>query len=89
MTSEAMLGTVTSVVVCPSALSPADLRTLVQASLPWQSARGAGDETRIEWAWLTVRRHTIHGRITPAGHCSAERRSFPPGQPITGPRIDG
>jgi len=50
---EALLGTITTVVVRYSGLSPADLRTLVQASLPWQLARKAGDDARIEWAWLT------------------------------------
>jgi uncharacterized phage-associated protein len=35
-----------------SALSPADLRTLVQASEPWRLARKNADELRIEWVWL-------------------------------------
>ncbi|MFI5895612.1 hypothetical protein ACIA5D_36510 [Actinoplanes sp. NPDC051513] len=33
-------------------LSPADLRSLVQASKPWQLARDAPDN-HIEWDWLT------------------------------------
>jgi uncharacterized phage-associated protein len=33
-------------------LSPADLRTLIQASMPWQLAMKASGEPRIEWAWL-------------------------------------
>ncbi|WP_430785114.1 hypothetical protein [Actinoplanes sp. G11-F43] len=49
----ALLGTITEVVVRYGALSPADLRTLVQASLPWQLARKGDDDGRIEWAWLT------------------------------------
>lgn len=50
--SDALLGTITDVVIRYSALSPADLRTLVQASLPWQLARKSGDDTPIEWAWM-------------------------------------
>jgi uncharacterized phage-associated protein len=53
ITDEALLGTISNVVIRYSGLSPADLRTLVQASLPWQLARKAGDDARIEWAWLT------------------------------------
>jgi uncharacterized phage-associated protein len=53
ITSEALLGTISNVVVRYSGLSPSDLRTLVQASLPWQLARKAGDDARIEWTWLT------------------------------------
>lgn len=34
-------------------LSPADLRTLVQASQPWQLATKSTTGPRIEWAWLT------------------------------------
>ena len=52
ITSEAQLGTISNVIIRYSGLSPADLRTLVQASRPWQLAR-AGDDARIEWAWLT------------------------------------
>lgn len=48
MLSEAMLGTVTGVVVRYSGLSPADLRTLVQASAPWRLARAAGGDARID-----------------------------------------
>jgi uncharacterized phage-associated protein len=33
-------------------LSPADLRTLIQASMPWQLAMKNPGEPRIEWAWL-------------------------------------
>lgn len=33
-------------------LSPADLRTLVQASQPWQLAMKSTSSPRIEWAWL-------------------------------------
>jgi hypothetical protein len=33
-------------------LSPVDLRHLIQASTPWQSANKAGGGARIEWAWL-------------------------------------
>jgi uncharacterized phage-associated protein len=50
--TEAALGTITNVVIRYSSLSPADLRTLVQASTPWQMARKAGGDTRIEREWL-------------------------------------
>ncbi|GAA1613507.1 hypothetical protein GCM10009828_046940 [Actinoplanes couchii] len=50
---EALHATITDVIVRYSALSPADLRTLVQASLPWQLAQKPGGGTRIERAWLT------------------------------------
>jgi uncharacterized phage-associated protein len=50
--SEAQLGTVTTVVVRYSSLSPAELRTLVQASTPWQLARKAGDDALVEPATL-------------------------------------
>jgi len=53
ITSEAQLGTISNVIIRYSGLSPADLRTLVQASQPWQLARKAGDDARIEQAWLT------------------------------------
>ena len=33
-------------------LSPTDLRTLVQASLPWRLAMRSTSGARIEWAWL-------------------------------------
>lgn len=33
-------------------LSPADLRTLVQAGQPWQLAMKSTSGPRIEWAWL-------------------------------------
>ncbi len=33
-------------------LSPADLRTLIQASVPWQLAIKSTLGSRIEWAWL-------------------------------------
>jgi uncharacterized phage-associated protein len=66
ITSEAQLGTISNVIIRYSSLSPADLRTLVQASQPWQLARKAGDDARIERAWLTdwFRRHL--GRLGPA-----------------------
>lgn len=51
--SEAELGTITDVIVRYSALSPAELRTLVQASAPWQSARKAGGDARIDPAVLS------------------------------------
>jgi uncharacterized phage-associated protein len=50
--SEALANTIGYVIDRYSALSPADLRTLVQASEPWRLARKNPDETRIEWAWL-------------------------------------
>jgi uncharacterized phage-associated protein len=34
-------------------LSPADLRTLITASMPWQLARRPGTDGRIEWVWLS------------------------------------
>lgn len=52
ISDEARLGTITNVVVRYSGLSPAELRTLIQASTPWQLARKAGDDTHIEPAWL-------------------------------------
>lgn len=33
-------------------LSPADLRTLILASLPWELATKRSADPRIEWAWL-------------------------------------
>lgn len=53
ITSAALLGTISDVVIRYSGLSPADLRTLVQAAQPWQLARKAGDDARIERTWLT------------------------------------
>ncbi|WP_157408186.1 hypothetical protein [Actinoplanes sp. N902-109] len=50
---EATLNTVGYVISRYSALSPADLRTLVQASTPWQLAMKSASSPRIEWAWLT------------------------------------
>ena len=51
--SEGELGTITDVVVRYSGLSPADLRTLVRASTPWQSARKADGDARIDQELLT------------------------------------
>jgi uncharacterized phage-associated protein len=53
ITDEGLLSTVTTAVVRYSSLSPADLRTLVQASTPWQKARSNNGDTRIDPAWLT------------------------------------
>ncbi len=50
--SEEALNTVGYVVTRYSALSPADLRTLIQASQPWQAATKPGSGPRIEWAHL-------------------------------------
>jgi uncharacterized phage-associated protein len=50
--TEAQLGTISNVVVRYSSLSPADLRTLVQASQPWLTAR-KGPDKRIDPAGLT------------------------------------
>ncbi|WP_246606017.1 hypothetical protein [Paractinoplanes toevensis] len=51
--SEAIANTIGYVLIRYSALSPADLRTLIQASEPWRLARKNTDEPRIEWMWLT------------------------------------
>jgi uncharacterized phage-associated protein len=51
-TAEDALGTITDIVVRYSALSPAELRTLVQASTPWQVASKPGPDSRIDWAHL-------------------------------------
>lgn len=53
ISDEAVLGTISSVLVRYSGLSPADLRTLIQASQPWESAAKPGAEGRIELAWLS------------------------------------
>jgi uncharacterized phage-associated protein len=50
--TEDALGTITDIVVRYSALSPAELRTLVQASTPWQVASKPGSDSRIDWAHL-------------------------------------
>jgi hypothetical protein len=52
VTSERDLNTIGYVLSRYSALSPADLRTLVQASMPWQLAMKSTSSPRIEWAWL-------------------------------------
>ncbi|AEV86886.1 hypothetical protein ACWT_5868 [Actinoplanes sp. SE50] len=52
ITDEAALNTIGYVIARYSALSPADLRTLIQASQPWQTATKPGSESRIEWAHL-------------------------------------
>jgi uncharacterized phage-associated protein len=49
---ESALNTVGYVLERYGNLSPADLRTLIQASGPWRLGRGSGDDARIEWAWL-------------------------------------
>ena len=49
---EGPLNTVGYVVERYAALSPADLRTLIQASQPWQAATKPGGGPRIEWAHL-------------------------------------
>jgi uncharacterized phage-associated protein len=46
------LNTVGDVLARYGDLSPADLRTLVQASVPWQLAIKSTLGPRIEWAWL-------------------------------------
>jgi uncharacterized phage-associated protein len=46
------LNTVGGVLTRYADLSPADLRTLVQASTPWQLAIKSTLGQRIEWAWL-------------------------------------
>lgn len=53
LSAEGPLNTVGYVLSRYGNLSPADLRTLVQASQPWQLAAKADGEPRIEWAWLT------------------------------------
>lgn len=50
---EGHLNTVGYVLARYSSLSPADLRTLIQASMPWQLAMKSTASPRIEWAWLT------------------------------------
>jgi len=50
--TESAANTIGYVIARYSALSPADLRTLIQASDPWRLARKNTDEPRIEWAWL-------------------------------------
>jgi uncharacterized phage-associated protein len=50
--TERDLNTISYVITRYSALSPSDLRTLVQASTPWQLARKSTSTPRIEWAWL-------------------------------------
>lgn len=50
--SEGALNTIGYVVERYSALSPADLRTLIQASRPWRLARERGDDNRVLLAHL-------------------------------------
>jgi hypothetical protein len=50
--SPGQLNTVADVLNRYSDLSPCDLRTLVQASIPWQLAIKSTLGSRIEWAWL-------------------------------------
>lgn len=49
---EGPLNTIGGVLERYGDLSPADLRTLVEASLPWQMAIKSSTSPRIEWAWL-------------------------------------
>jgi uncharacterized phage-associated protein len=51
-TAEGQLNSIGYVVSRYGALSHADLRTLVQASTPWQLAMKSTSSPRIEWAWL-------------------------------------
>ncbi|BAL89046.1 hypothetical protein AMIS_38260 [Actinoplanes missouriensis 431] len=51
-TDTAQLDSIGYVVERYAALSPADLRTLIQASQPWQAATKPGAGARIEWAHL-------------------------------------
>ena len=51
--SSGALNTINTVLMRYADLSPADLRTLIQASQPWQLARKSSAVPRIEWAWLT------------------------------------
>lgn len=53
LVDEAGLDSIGYVLERYGALSPADLRTLVQASTPWQLARKSSDHPRIAWTWLT------------------------------------
>jgi uncharacterized phage-associated protein len=48
ITSEALLNTIGYVVARYASLAPADLRTLIEASLPWQVAHLPGDEHVID-----------------------------------------
>ncbi|GAA2511826.1 hypothetical protein [Winogradskya humida] len=50
--SERPLNTIGYVTTRYSALSPSDLRTLVQASTPWQLARKSATGARIDHGWL-------------------------------------
>ena len=51
-TDEGLLNTIGYVVARYGALSHADLRTLMQASTPWQLAMKSTNGPRIEWVWL-------------------------------------
>ncbi len=46
------LNTIGAVIMRYADLSPADLRTLIHASAPWQLAMKSTAGSRIEWAWL-------------------------------------
>lgn len=46
------LNTINRVLLRYADLSPADLRTLVRASTPWQLATKSTAGPRVEWAWL-------------------------------------
>ena len=51
--SSGVLNTINTTLMRYADLSPADLRTLIQASQPWQLARKSSSSPRIEWVWLT------------------------------------
>jgi uncharacterized phage-associated protein len=50
--SERLANTIGYVIDRYAALSPADLRTLIQASEPWRLARKNSDEPRIDLTWM-------------------------------------
>jgi uncharacterized phage-associated protein len=52
VSSEGQLNTIGYVIDRYGALTHSDLRTLVQASTPWQLAMKSTSSPRIEWAWL-------------------------------------
>ncbi|WP_285473262.1 hypothetical protein [Actinoplanes sp. NBRC 101535] len=54
ISTEGQAGTVTDVVVRYGSLSPAELRTLVKASEPWQRARKAGADSPLDLDELTA-----------------------------------
>jgi uncharacterized phage-associated protein len=51
--TEAELNTVGYIIARYSALSPADLRTLIQSSRPWRHATKPDGDSRIDWLLLT------------------------------------